>query len=431
MAMNFNESFYLARNPDVAIAVNQGLIGTGWQHYLYFGRHEGRSTEAPDDYEFFNELYYLANNPDVARAVNAGLGIGSGWHHYTTHGKSEGRTYLTPEGYGDFNEENYLLNNPDVALAVNAGYLGTGWEHYHQFGRAELRSYAQSAERINVNFDEDLYLANNPDVAQAVEAGQQVGSGWHHYKLAGAQEGRTFNLPKNYDNSTPHAFKIDIRYSGDIQYKTWVDQAVNLYQMMITSELPKVGDIDDLRILVTVESMGDPELLGSAGPTAFREGSHLPYLGEISLNLDAVESQIQAGTFLDTVIHEMAHVLGFGTIWQEKSLNPSFGAFTGSNALREYKNLLGQSSPTHVPLETSGGEGTANAHWAQSVFGTEMMTGWGVESGRMPFSRLSIASLEDLGYSVNYQVADPYALPQSTIGLVGNTSNLLTETAFI
>jgi len=38
---------------------------------------------------------------------------------------------------------------------------------------------------------------------------------------------------------------------------------------------------------------------------------------------------------------------------------------------------------------------------------------------------------KDLGYSVNYQVADPYALPQSAIGLVGNTSNLLIETAFI
>lgn len=75
--MNFNESFYLARNPDIAIAVNQGLIGTGWQHYLYYGRDEGRSTDAPDGYEFFNEIYYLANNPDVAQAVEAGQLIGS------------------------------------------------------------------------------------------------------------------------------------------------------------------------------------------------------------------------------------------------------------------------------------------------------------------------------------------------------------------
>lgn len=59
------------------------------------------------------------------------------------------------------------------------------------------------------------------------------------------------------------------------------------------------------------------------------------------------------------------------------------------------------------------------------------MTGWGVESGRMPFSRLTVASLEDLGYSVNYQLADPYTLPQNTVGLTGNTITSFSETAFI
>lgn len=420
--MNFNENYYLANNPDVAIAVNRGLVGTGWQHYTLFGRAEGRSIDAPLEYEFFNETYYLANNPDVARAVNAGL-VGTGWQHYLVHGQAEGRQYLTPEGYGDFSEENYLLNNPDVALAIHAGRLGTGWEHYQQYGRTENRSYAQSAEREQIGFDEDLYLANNPDVAQAVEAGEFIASGWHHYKLAGTQEGRSFTKPANYDDNPAGAFKIDIRYTGDIKYKTYVDQAVNFYQRLITSELPKVGDIDDVRIMVKVESMGNSGLLGNAGPTQFRPGSYLPYLGEISLNLDNIENQIKSNTFLDTVIHEMAHVLGYGTIWEEKSLNPVFGSYTGANALREYKNLLGgQSNPTAVPLETGGGQGTANAHWAQSVFGNEMMTGWGVESGRMPFSRLTIASLEDLGYSVNYQVADPYTLPQNKVSLMGQVT---------
>ena len=65
----------------------------------------------------------------------------------------------------------------------------------------------------------------------------------------------------------------------------------------------------------------------------------------------------------------MAHVLSFGTIWEEKGLNPVFGSYTGANALREYKSLLGQSStPKSIPLETGGGEGTANAHWAESFF---------------------------------------------------------------
>lgn len=52
----------------------------------------------------------------------------------------------------------------------------------------------------------------------------------------------------------------------------------------------------------------------------------------------------------------MAHVLSFGTIWEEKGLNPVFGSYTGANALREYKSLLGKSStPKSIPLETGGG----------------------------------------------------------------------------
>ncbi|MGE4124791.1 MAG: hypothetical protein AB7E59_05960 [Pusillimonas sp.] len=67
----------------------------------------------------------------------------------------------------------------------------------------------------------------------------------------------------------------------------------------------------------------------------------------------------------------------------------------------------------------------------QSVFGTEMMTGWGgVESGRMPFSRQNIALLEDLGYSVNYQFADPYTLPQQHVTLAG-VSNAAFDSVFV
>jgi hypothetical protein len=38
------------------------------------------------------------------------------------------------------------------------------------------------------------------------------------------------------------------------------------------------------------------------------------------------------------------------------------------------------------------------------------MTGF-INSGTNPLSRVTIGSLRDLGYSVNYTVADPYQLP--------------------
>ena len=40
------------------------------------------------------------------------------------------------------------------------------------------------------------------------------------------------------------------------------------------------------------------------------------------------------------------------------------------------------------------------------------MTGWASNYGNDPISILTIGSLEDLGYNVNYEVSDPYTLPE-------------------
>ncbi|EXJ15981.1 beta strand repeat-containing protein [Imhoffiella purpurea] len=194
--MAFNEEYYLANNPDVAMAVKQGLIGSGWQHYQLVGKAEGRSFAEPSGYGTFNEEYYLANNPDVAKAVERG-DLGSGWQHYKAMGLGEGRSAQKPADYGDFNEEYYLANNPDVAAVVKQGVFGTGWEHYQAFGQTEGRSYATP---LNYgDFNEEWYLANNPDVAMAVEKGQ-LGSGWQHYKAIGLAEGRSYANP--YDETS-------------------------------------------------------------------------------------------------------------------------------------------------------------------------------------------------------------------------------------
>jgi hypothetical protein len=94
----FYEQYYLAQNSDVAKAVHVGLFGTGWEHFLKYGKQEGRAYEEPAGYNGFSELYYLANNPDVARAVETGL-FGTGWEHYKAFGMNEGRSYAKPGNY--------------------------------------------------------------------------------------------------------------------------------------------------------------------------------------------------------------------------------------------------------------------------------------------------------------------------------------------
>lgn len=43
----FDEKAYLRANPDIAAAVARGAMGSGWEHFLRFGQHEGRPTGTP------------------------------------------------------------------------------------------------------------------------------------------------------------------------------------------------------------------------------------------------------------------------------------------------------------------------------------------------------------------------------------------------
>jgi hypothetical protein len=104
--------------------------------------------------------------------------------------------------------------------------------------------------------------------------------------------------------------------------------------------------------------------------------------------------------------------------------------YTGASALREYKSyFLANGSETFVgiPIEDDGGAGTARVHPEEGVEGTisannryingilhpglntELMTGWlDSSSSRVSLSRVTLGFLEDLGYIVNYNIADVY-----------------------
>ena len=67
-------------------------------------------------------------------------------------------------------------------------------------------------------------------------------------------------------------------------------------------------------------------------------------------------------------------------------------------------------APQAVPVENTGGPGTMNSHWRESVFMNELMSGFIAAPGN-PLSRVTVASLQDLGYVVDLSAAEPYALP--------------------
>ena len=74
------------------------------------------------------------------------------------------------------------------------------------------------------------------------------------------------------------------------------------------------------------------------------------------------------GSLLNVIVHEIGHVLGFGTLWQAKGLLTGVGTsnpiFTGAQARAAYNALFGTNA-AGVPVENSGGSGTRDAHWRE------------------------------------------------------------------
>ena len=83
--------------------------------------------------------------------------------------------------------------------------------------------------------------------------------------------------------------------------------------------------------------------------------------------------------------------------------------YLGANALREYRNLIGNQSAPGVPLETTGGTGTRDSHWSEAVFKNELLTGF-INPGANLISRMTVGQFADVGYTVNYAAADAFSL---------------------
>lgn len=176
--------------------------------------------------------------------------------------------------------------------------------------------------------------------------------------------------------------------------------------------------IDDLVIYVNLSEIDGPNgILGGAGVCFLHEVGLLPAIGQMTLDGADVAAMESQGLFETVVLHEMGHALGFGTLWTARGLlaQPSLEGgldphFTGAEALATFDAIGGFSyAGAKVPVENQGGPGTADGHWRETVFTTEMMTGY-VNAGPNQLSRLSIAAMQDLGYVVDPAQGDPYSL---------------------
>jgi hypothetical protein len=83
---------------------------------------------SPTDLDQFDEAIYLERYPDVARAV-AEKRVASGWQHYTLHGRREGRNGTK------FDSSFYVRAYPLAKEEIIAGVATDPTDHYFRLGR--------------------------------------------------------------------------------------------------------------------------------------------------------------------------------------------------------------------------------------------------------------------------------------------------------
>ncbi|WP_309671015.1 leishmanolysin-related zinc metalloendopeptidase [Gemmatimonas sp.] len=243
---------------------------------------------------------------------------------------------------------------------------------------------------------------------------------------------------------TSSAFNVDIRFVGDasLPVRTAFANAVAKWRQVIVGSIGTItnvnipagpaanacsdwspavtGTVQNTIIFARIDSIDGPgspgvgNILGQASP-CYVNGSAIPFLGFMEFDSLDVSQLVARGQFEKVVLHEIGHVLGIGTVWnfQRSLLNTSISNdpyYVGSAARAQFAAINTVTySGNPVPVENTGGTGTVNSHWRTSVMQRELMQGFAVNQVQ-PLSRITVGSLQDLGYTVNLAAADAFSL---------------------
>lgn len=217
-------------------------------------------------------------------------------------------------------------------------------------------------------------------------------------------------------------YRIEVEFGSNwsVPDRPLLLAAANRWMQIVSTSLPPV-DIGGGRIVaglvISANIVPGPAggTLALSGPTKYRPQSarYLPAAATLQFEQPDFVQLKTDGRIGDVLFHEVAHGMGFGMLWPYLGLIHGAGTadprFTGARASLEYGALRG-SGPTPVPVQNSGGQGVADLHWREAAFGTELMSPY-LPTRPNPLSRLTLASMIDLGYAIDLDRAEPYALP--------------------
>ena len=256
--------------------------------------------------------------------------------------------------------------------------------------------------------------------------------------LVGATAFGTFNIELDLSGTTvADADRDAFDQAFDEAALFWENRVLG-YQ---SQEIANI--VGDLEITVGTADLGGPfGTLAVAGPT----GGTDPFLtgglvvatrGFLDVDTADISRLLAEDRFDDLVRHEMAHVMGFGTLWEFNGLlSDNMLEYVGVEGVAAYQREFDPTA-TFVPVEDEGGPGTAGGHWDEQLFlefadpsdvtaaftgNPELMTGF--LNAPTELSLTTLASFGDLGYVVADSTDGTIPLPPSALLLMSAVAAL-------
>ncbi len=329
------------------------------------------------------------------------------------------------------------------------------------YGFSVNQSGVFTADLTGLTGDADVRLVQDTNSNGAIDQGEVLAWQWERgtgnesiRKFVGT--GNYLLQVMNYNNQTANysvntnftaAASDDKQFSIRLNYGTGLEsvnnsvrgaiaQAAKVWENVIsyssfngthTLDVDVVGEANaDTWYAAATNKQGVPD----------KTNKWMPTTGRVRINTNYANTFNSNPEYLTAILtHEFAHILGIGTLWENDGRNlvntKNDTYVADSYAGSVYGDLTGTFTPTAVPLskdKDSAGK-SIYGHWSEAVFGNELLTPEAEGAGiKIPLSQLTIASLRDIGWNVNYGAAEPFSLSKTT-SPINNTisSNIISS----